>query len=180
MGGAKGSALEWALALYRSPVERHALRHKPLPEGVSSLIGIAAGSMPDELSKAANLFCESEARVRDAAQFYVREVLFFPNADAYRVLGVGSNASAEQIKAHHRMLQHWLHPDRVQSEDDAVFAARVNGAWNRLRNTERRQAYDHAWQLRHRAPEKFESKTYAPSLHAWAANSEMPQRGWSR
>ncbi|MBL0229036.1 DnaJ domain-containing protein [Thermomonas sp.] len=80
--------------------------------------------------------------MREAAQFYVREVLFFAQADAYRVLGVDADASDASIKAHHRLLQHWLHPDRLDNEDDAIFASRVNVAWNRLRNQARRRAYD--------------------------------------
>lgn len=177
MGGAKGSALEWALALHRAPMERHALRQKPLPTGLDNLLGIAAGAMPDALSEAAHAFGESEAKVREAAQFYVREVLFFPQANAYRVLGVAADASAEQIKAHHRVLQHWLHPDRLQSEGDAVFAARVNGAWNRLRNPERRQAYDQALQ-QNRPPEVFDSNGLPRSVHAWVANPETHPPRW--
>ena len=142
MDGAKGSALEWALALFRAPGERYVLRCRPLPAGMDDLLGVAAGVMPDELAQAARAFGETDARIREAAQFYAREVLFFPQADAYRVLGVSADASMEQIKAHHRLLQHWLHPDRLHSQEDAIFASRVNGAWNRLRNAERRSTYD--------------------------------------
>ena len=144
MTGAKGSALEWALALLRAPGERHALRLRPLPADMQRLVGIAAGAMPEALAEAARSFGEPEHVVREAAQFYAREVLFFPMADAYRTLGVAPDADHEQIKLHHRLLQHWLHPDRLQSEDDAVFAGRVNTAWNLLRNDSRRSAYDQA------------------------------------
>jgi curved DNA-binding protein CbpA len=145
MDGAKGSALEWALALLRAPVERQGLRQRPLPaDGMDVLLGIAAGTMPDQLVEQAWRFGESEADVLEAARFYAREVLFHPQADAYRTLGVAPDASAQRIKAHYRLLQHWLHPDRARSEDDALFATRVNGAWNQLRTPERRQAYDEA------------------------------------
>lgn len=177
MDSAKGSALEWALALLRAPGERHALRQKALPAGMDRLLGIAAGAMPDALLEAARTFAEPEARVREAARFYAREVLFFPQADAYRVLGVDSNANAEQIKAHHRLLQHWLHPDRLQSEDDAVFAARVNSAWNRLRTPERRQAYEQALQ-QNRLPEIFDSGGALHGVHAWVADPEIPRERW--
>ncbi len=166
MVGAKGSALEWALALLRAPGERHALRQKPLPAGVDRLLGIAAGAMPEALAEAMRTFGEPEARIREAAQFYAREVLFFPQADAYRVLGVDTGASAEQIKSHHRLLQHWLHPDRLRNEDDAVFAARVNSAWNHLRSPERRQAYDEALR-QDRPPEVFDSSDTLRSVHSW-------------
>ena len=80
--------------------------------------------------------------MREAAQFYVREILLFPQADAYRILGVSDDASQDVIKTHHRLLQRWLHPDRLQHAGDAVFAARVNVAWQRLRNTAQRAQYD--------------------------------------
>ena len=177
MDGAMGSALEWALALLHAPGERHALRQKPLPEGVDRLLGIAAGAMPDALAEAARTFSEPESRIREAAQFYVREVLFFPQADAYRVLGVTADASAASIKSHHRLLQHWLHPDRLQSEDDAIFASRVNVAWNRLRNPERRAAYDKALQ-EEQVPEAFEGADAPVAVRTWIPKSEIPRSPW--
>ena len=48
MSGAKGNALEWALALLRAPGERHALRQSPLPQGVDRLLAIAAGVESEE------------------------------------------------------------------------------------------------------------------------------------
>ena len=138
MAGAKGSALEWALALLRAPGERHALRQRPLPEGVAELLGVA--SEPDDaaLSDIAMRWGESPERLREAARFYAREILFQPQADAYRVLGLTPTATPEAIKSHHRLLQRWLHPDRQHAGDDRVFAGRVNTAWNQL---SRRFAY---------------------------------------
>ena len=142
MAGAMGTALQWALVLLRTPGERHALRAAPLPEGVRSVLGIAAGVMPDALGRAVTAFDESESRIVEACRFYVREVLFHPSADAYRLLGVDRGASGQEIKRHHRILQHWLHPDRLKGEDDVVFAGRVNWAWNQLRSEARRERYD--------------------------------------
>lgn len=144
MSGANGDALEWAVALLHAPAERHALRLRSLPTGMTALLGVAADALPDALRTAAARFAESEASIRDAARFYVREVLLFPHADAYRVLGVEADAPLADIKAHYRLLQRWLHPDRIQDAGDAVFAVRVNGAWQHLRNAERRAAYNHA------------------------------------
>lgn len=141
-GGVSGSALEWAVALLRAPGERYALRLRSLPPGMETLLEVAADASTVALADISLRLGEPEDRVREAARFYVREVLFHPDADAYRTLGVGQQASSEQIKAHHRLLQHWLHPDRQRSEDDSVFAARVNTAWNELRNQTRRTAYD--------------------------------------
>lgn len=142
MSGANGDALEWAVALLHAPGERHALRQRPLPDGITELLGIAATTSPESLAIAAKHFGEPESRMREAAQFYVREILLFPQADAYRILGVSDDASQDVIKTHHRLLQRWLHPDRLQHAGDAVFAARVNVAWQRLRNTAQRAQYD--------------------------------------
>lgn len=129
MDGAGGTALDWALALLRAPTERYRLRQRPLPDGVTELLVIAVGAGSDESAKA-------------AARFYAREILFHAQADAYRTLGVALDAPAEQIRQHFRLLQAWLHPDRQDSGDDSVFAARVNAAWNQLRSGDRRAAYD--------------------------------------
>ena len=177
MDSAKGDALEWALALLRAPAERHALRQKPLPAGMDRLLGIAAGTMPHELADAAQAFNEPASRIREAARFYAREVLFFAQADAYRVLGVDPDASDARIKASHRLLQHWLHPDRLDSEDDAVFAARVNVAWNRLRNPERRQAYD-ALLHKDALAGPLEAGDGARALRAWIPDVDVQPGGW--
>ncbi|MBK6415667.1 MAG: J domain-containing protein [Thermomonas sp.] len=177
MDGAKGSALEWALALLHAPGKRHALRQKPLPSGMDRLLGIAAGAMPDALAEAVRTFGEPEARIREAAQFYVREVLFFAQADAYRVLGVDADASDASIKAHHRLLQHWLHPDRLDNEDDAIFASRVNVAWNRLRNPERREAYDRTLQDGQPLVE-FDADVEIARVRNWIPGAEVPRNPW--
>lgn len=167
MDGAKGSALEWALALLRAPGERVVLRQRPLPrDGMDTLLAIAAEASPDLLAEQARRFGETEPMLLEAARFYAREVLFHPQADAYRVLGVDSAASADQIKAHFRLLQLWLHPDRARSEDDAVFAARVNAAWNRLRSPDRRQVYDEALRQQ-RPPELFDSSGALRAVRTW-------------
>ncbi len=142
MAGARGDALEWALALARAPAERLVLRQRPLPEGIEGLLQIAAGGGGAALSEAALRTGETEESVVDAARFYLREVLFHSGADAYRILGLPRDASAATVKAHHRWLQQWLHPDRHTSDWDAIFAGRVNAAWNQLRNADRRRAYD--------------------------------------
>ncbi len=142
MAGARGGALEWALALLQAPGERHALRQRPLPDGVDLVLSIASGGRSAALAEAVAETGHDEATLREAARFYAREILFYPQADAYRMLGVPPDAPAEVIRGHHRLLQQWLHPDRQQSEDDAVFAARINTAWNQLRTQPLRDAYD--------------------------------------
>ena len=141
MSGAQGNALDWALALAKAPSERHALRQRGLPADIDALIQLAGGGAGDALAQATSRTGESPARIVESARFYLREVLFFPEADAYRLLGVASDAEQGRIRSHHRLLQQWLHPDR-SSEEDAMFAARVNAAWDQVRNPDRRAAYD--------------------------------------
>lgn len=142
MVGARGDALDWALALARAPGERHALRQRPLPDGIEPLLQIAVGGHGGALQAAMARTGEDEAELLEAVRFYLREVLFHGSADAYRMLGLAPGASSAQIKTHHRLLQQWLHPDRQTSDWDAIFAGRVNAAWNALRTPERRAAYD--------------------------------------
>lgn len=144
MAGARGDALEWALALAAAPAERLALRQRPLPEGIAALLQVAGGGATTALADAVARTGRSPEALVEAARFYVREVLFHPDADAYRLLGVRRDADADTIKGHHRLLQQWLHPDRQTPGDDAVFAARVNAAWDQLRSKARRDAYDRA------------------------------------
>lgn len=174
MAGAQGNALEWALALLRAPGERHGLRQRPLPEGIEALLAIAAGASAEDLAAAAARLREPPEVVREAARFYVREVLFHPHADAYRVLGVASDASAATIKAHHRLLQHWLHPDRLQSQDDSVFAGRVNTAWNHLRSDARRRAYDEE-QARLVPQDRAEPQAVLRPLATWTPVEAPPR-----
>ena len=136
-----GSALELALALRQVPSMRLMLRERPLPEDMSQLLALAGGS-PALLEEAAGIHGETPAAVLEAVRFYVQEVLLFPGADAYRVLGLQRSADAARIKAHYRALQRWLHPDRCASDLEAAYATRVNGAWAQLRNEERRRIYD--------------------------------------
>lgn len=144
MAGARGDALEWALALAAAPAERLALRQRPLPDGIAALLQVAGGGATTALADAVARTGRSPEVLVEAARFYAREVLFHPDADAYRLLGVRRDADADTIKGHHRLLQQWLHPDRQTPGDDAVFAARVNAAWDQLRSAARREAYDNA------------------------------------
>ena len=53
MAGARGSALEWAMALLREPARRHALRQRPLPGGMTQLLVVASDADSKALSATA-------------------------------------------------------------------------------------------------------------------------------
>jgi hypothetical protein len=134
-------ALLQALALFRAP---HGARPRPderLPEGVEVLIRVAAGDA-QAVSDATRDAGETSTAVREAAAFYIQQVMFATGSHSYRVLGLDADATDEQLKSHHRWLTRWLHPDRNPDEWEAIYSERVNRAWNDLRNKERRQNYD--------------------------------------
>jgi curved DNA-binding protein CbpA len=82
--------------------------------------------------------------VREAAAFFVEQILLYPGADSYRVLGARSDASYDELRRNMTILVRWLHPDCGRREERAVFAARVTKAWDNLKTQERRAAYDRA------------------------------------
>ncbi|MFI5255117.1 MAG: DnaJ domain-containing protein, partial [Candidatus Limnocylindrales bacterium] len=61
-------------------------------------------------------------------------------SDPYRLLGVGRDATAVEIKAAHRRLAKRLHPDRAQGDPDAFLA--VQDAYELLSDPLRRREWD--------------------------------------
>jgi hypothetical protein len=143
MSGTAGPALEQALACHRAPALLAAAQSRPLPEGMLTLLRLAAGdqAMAAQCALASD---ESETEVAEAAAFFIQQVLFAPGADSYRMLGVNPDAPDAQLKEHYRWLVRWLHPDRNTDDWDSVYADRVNVAWQTLRLPERRRSYDEA------------------------------------
>lgn len=140
MIAATSPALEDALAALRAPGLLPRLRERALPEGQGLLLRIVAGDA-EARREGARLGNADEDAVREAAMLYVQQVLFHASADSYRVLGARQGASPETLKQHHRWLLHWLHPDRQADAWEAVYAERVNRAWQDLRTEERRVEY---------------------------------------
>lgn len=141
MTGGVGQALEQALAFWRAPALLGAARQRPLPDDVLEVVRIAAGDRAAAEFGAAALGA-TPAELAEAAPFYLQQLLFAPGADSYRVLGVNPDAPDARIKDHYRWLVRWLHPDRNADEWEALYADRVNRAWQDLRQPERRAAYD--------------------------------------
>jgi curved DNA-binding protein CbpA len=61
--------------------------------------------------------------------------------DAYAILGVDPSADDESIAAAYRLLARRYHPD-IAGEAATRRMMRINAAWDRLRDPERRAAYD--------------------------------------
>jgi len=137
------SALKAALGLLHLPASVRLVRSEPLPPGIETLLRIAAGDDAAE-TEAARLTERPRPVIREAAAFYIEQVLLCPASDSYRVLGSTSAATPQELRRHMALLLSWLHPDKNASGERAVLAARVTGAWNDLRSPDRRAAYDAA------------------------------------
>jgi hypothetical protein len=144
MGGAGGdwAALQLALDLHRVPWRVRLVRTEPLPGGMSRLLTVAAGDDPASEAAAVAALGRPPEAVRDAATFFIEQILLAPGTDSYRVLGAGPAASTGELRHHMALLMRWLHPDVAREGERAVFAQRIAAAWNTLKTPERREAYD--------------------------------------
>lgn len=143
-------ALRTAITLVKVPAQVRALRTAPLPAGTLLLLNVAAGDCEAE-KEAADLTGRPVELLREAAGFYIEQVLLYPGADSYRMLGAHPETPALDLRAHMAALMRWLHPDLNRSGERAQLATRVLRAWDDLKSSERRQAYD--------------TKLHAPAAH---------------
>jgi hypothetical protein len=130
-----------ALDLLLSPSQVRRIRSDSLPDDVVVLLRIASGD-DEAISQAAAKLGRSREIVREAATFYVVQILLFPGADSYRVLGARPEATNGELRRNMALLLRLLHPDLDSKGELSVFAARVTRAWNDLKTPERRAAYD--------------------------------------
>ena len=93
-----GEALRVAIDLLHVPSRVRVLRTEPLPEGVPLLLQIAADD--DEAVKHAIAIAgRPQDVVRDAAAFFIEQVLLCREADSYRVLGASPDASTGELRS---------------------------------------------------------------------------------
>jgi hypothetical protein len=140
------SALEAALYLMQSPSQVRLIRSRPLPDGIEVLLRIAANDA-DTIRQATEWLGRSPETIRQAAAFFIEQILFFPDADSYRILGTTAEASNGDLRRNMALLLRWLHPDLDPHGERSVFARRVTRAWNDLKTHERREAYDRSRRL---------------------------------
>lgn len=138
MGGS--SALKVALELLHMPTQVRRVRAQSLPEGLIVLLKIVSGDQ-DATTSAAQAVDRTPEVVHAAAAFFIEQIMLAPDADSYRVLGAGAQASTEELRRNMTLLLKWLHPDLQRAGSRAVFAHRVVSAWSDLKTPERRAAY---------------------------------------
>jgi hypothetical protein len=123
--------IELALDFARMPALARTSVARPLPANIIELMRIAAAS-PEACQAAVAKTGEPAPVVIEAARFYLQQVLFRPDADCYRILGIEPTASRALARSHLRWLLQWLHPDRNHDSWDAVYAERVLKAWREV------------------------------------------------
>src|SRR5919108_3738078 len=136
-------ALKVAIDLMHMPSRVRLVRSAALPDGVHLLLQIAAGDQGAE-TKAAELTGRPHAVIREAAAFFIEQILLGPDADSYRRLGANPGTTTRELRRNMALLLRWLHPDVDRQGVRSLFAGRVTSAWNDLKTPERRAAYDEA------------------------------------
>ena len=125
------------------PLRRRQLQNAPLPQGVALLLRIVAGDREAAETSATRLQ-RRPIELREAAAFYIEQIMLTPSADSYRVLGTRPGASCAELRQNFALLCRWLHSDVCQDQGRSVFFLRITEAWNNLKTPERRAAYDAA------------------------------------
>lgn len=137
--------LALALAYHRAPLEHQERLAEIaiLPEDMGRLLWLANGST-EILAAAAREVGARASEIRAAALLLLQRLCFTRDASHYRVLGLNPDATAEQIKEHHRLLMRLVHPDRAGAADFWVdsYAARINEAYSVLSRPQTRADYD--------------------------------------
>src|SRR5262249_46589359 len=138
-----GMALKIAIDLLHIPSRVRLYRSEPFPDDVLTLLRIVAGDT--EVERAAATLADRPSKVvRQAAGFFIEQILFASDADSYRVLGASPQASSAELRRNMGFLLRWLHPDLDPRGERSIFIGRVTAAWNDLKTPERRAAYDQA------------------------------------
>jgi hypothetical protein len=142
-------ALVAALAILRRPQLARLAQRSALPRGVTFLLEVAAGE-EHALREAQAATGRQEASLKEAASFFVEQVLLSPKSNYYRILGAPSTASPSELRRHMALILKSLHPDVVSHNgtgrhfDKSAQVGLVTKAWDTLKMEGRRNAYDDA------------------------------------
>lgn len=122
--------VEEALDFARMPALARTSVAPPIPPNIVEVMRIAAGA-PAACQEASEATGESSEVLIEAARFYLQQILFRPDADSRRILGLQPDATRDTARDHMRWLLQWVHPDRNDGLE-AVYAERVVKAWREL------------------------------------------------
>jgi hypothetical protein len=136
-------ALSAALDLADRPGRARVMQTMPLPAGVLMLIQIAAGSS-EALRHLVVVTGREPAFIRAAALVYIERILWVPDGDHYRALGVNRDSRPREIAKHLLWFAKWVSQEWGWSELQEAFARKVLPAWNVLKSRELRREYDRA------------------------------------
>ena len=136
---AQSHVIELALDLARMPALARSSAVPPLPPNIVELMRIAA-TCPEASQTSVAQTGEPTRVVVEAARFYLQQMLFRPDADCYRILGIHPTVSRMTARSHMHWLLEWLHPDRNSNGWDAVYAERVLKAWREVSTANRSAA----------------------------------------
>ena len=175
MNGGAADCVSLAIAFHQAPGRFSDLLHgrAELPEGIGRLLRLAGGAEAEGVNGQAFV---PAAEIRQAARFFIEQVLLAHEADHYRVLGVRPDASLDEIKEHHRLLMRVFHPDREGAAEDGwseAFATRINLAYTALRQPRARADYDAA----RRQAQKQQTQKPRPSA-PWRRPEEREGAGF--
>lgn len=162
---ATGDALNQAITAFRDPTRVSELRSQALAPDVVLILRIAAGEQA-AMDVARDRSKMDAEQVGEAAIFYLQQVLFSPNANAYRILGCAVDATQQQLKENYRWLIKWLHPDRNSDQWESVYADKVNMAWQSLKTPARRERYN--------AENELDGLQFEPTTSAMVVRAEVP------
>lgn len=159
-------ALSAAVDLLRIPSQARKMRSAPLPPGILLLLRLAAEDGDARLD-AEKITTRARESHRDAAIFFIEQILLASSSDAYRVLGLDRTATIAEMRRHMAYLLRWLHPDRNTDPHKGRLARRVLLAWNELRSAPQTQIDKHT------ARQSRDGRQYH---HLLARRRRMPRR----
>lgn len=134
-------ALREAIALRQVPSRVRTMRGAALPDGVALVLRIAVND-GDAVSAATEATGRDAPFLREAAEFFIEQILLAPEADSYRILGGTRDATAAELRRNMALLLRWVHPDVAATQERRSAAARITAAWEALKTAERRSDYD--------------------------------------
>lgn len=117
-------------------------REAPLPAGIGALFEkVAERAKGLSVEDASTPGASRNDRLVDATIFFVAKVLLTPGADHYRLLGLSSDAQADDIHNHYRWLRR-IFSVTEQSDRGQTVVMRISEAYVMLRDPDRRREYD--------------------------------------